>query len=322
MSGLIVGLVMRTRVTEKFNGQAKFVAMVYAEHAWPDGSHAHPAIETVADYIGCSARTVQRHVRTLEEMGMLISSGKGPHGTNQYSFPLVELEDGSARLELKPKKTGGDNLSPRQIDGGDTDSGDTDSGDTGVTQLNNPLLSTSSASSGDGLQKGDAEETGKGAKVQEQPPTPAKSSGTGGSPQIAGNRPKSDGTGDLGGEKTTPNIFGLYEANIGALTPILADALREAEKVYAAPWVEYAFAEAVKNNKRSWAYVETILKRIQIEGFGGQKHDDKLSTAKGKTSGGAQRSQDAGADGAPPSDARRAAADRINARRREKTGAG
>lgn len=74
-----------------------------------------------------------------------------------------------------------------------------------------------------------------------------------------------------------PNIFRLYEENIGPLTPILADKLKDAEKDYVELWIEYAFSEAVANEKRSWAYIESILKRIKAQGFGGER-DRKLST--------------------------------------------
>lgn len=146
MSGMITGLVMRTPVTKQFSRDVKFTALVYAEHAWPDGTHAYPAVETVADFIGCSVRSVQRYIRTLEEIGMLIPDGKGPRGTNSYKFLLENLPDGGARLIFQPPKQRGDNLSPRQIDGVTADSGDRDSGDTGVTRLIEPLLTTSTTS--------------------------------------------------------------------------------------------------------------------------------------------------------------------------------
>ena len=63
-----------------------------------------------------------------------------------------------------------------------------------------------------------------------------------------------------------PNIFALYEENIGTITPLIAEELQEAEKRYPAPWVEAAFKEAVSNNKRSWRYVEKILGRWETEG--------------------------------------------------------
>ena len=66
----------------------------------------------------------------------------------------------------------------------------------------------------------------------------------------------------------TPNIFELYERNIGMLTPMIGDELKEAEQIYPASWIEDAFREAVSRNKRSWKYIETILKRWASEGRG------------------------------------------------------
>jgi DnaD/phage-associated family protein len=63
-----------------------------------------------------------------------------------------------------------------------------------------------------------------------------------------------------------PNIFKLYEENIGALTPLMADALKDAEATFPPEWVAEALAIAVKNNKRNWKYVEAILKRWKEEG--------------------------------------------------------
>ena len=56
-----------------------------------------------------------------------------------------------------------------------------------------------------------------------------------------------------------PNIFVLYEQNIGALTPLIVEQLGDAAKEFPPQWIEYAFAEAVKQNARSWAYVKKIL---------------------------------------------------------------
>jgi DNA replication protein len=63
-----------------------------------------------------------------------------------------------------------------------------------------------------------------------------------------------------------PNIFVLYEQNIGPLTPLLAEELIEAEGTYPAPWIEDAFREAVELNRRSWRYVQRILERWASEG--------------------------------------------------------
>jgi DNA replication protein len=67
-------------------------------------------------------------------------------------------------------------------------------------------------------------------------------------------------------EPEKPNIFRLYEENIGLLTPMIADALRDAETTYPAEWIEDAIQIAVENNVRNWRYVDAILKRWQEEG--------------------------------------------------------
>ncbi len=68
-----------------------------------------------------------------------------------------------------------------------------------------------------------------------------------------------------------PNVFTLYEQNIGMLTPLIAEELREAEHTYPPEWVEEAFREAVSLNKRSWKYIRAILERWHSEGKGDQE---------------------------------------------------
>ncbi len=63
-----------------------------------------------------------------------------------------------------------------------------------------------------------------------------------------------------------PNIFVLYEQNIGPLTPLIADELRDAEQTYPLRWVEEAIQLAVTNNVRKWRYVLAILERWRQEG--------------------------------------------------------
>lgn len=62
-----------------------------------------------------------------------------------------------------------------------------------------------------------------------------------------------------------PNIFRLYEKSIGPLTPMLAESLKDAEKIYSEEQIEAAFEEAVKRNKRHWKYVEAILRNRKEE---------------------------------------------------------
>ena len=68
-----------------------------------------------------------------------------------------------------------------------------------------------------------------------------------------------------------PNIFKLYEENIGPLTPLIADALKDAESMYPEEWIAETIELAVKNNKRYWKYCEAILKRWKEEGKHGKK---------------------------------------------------
>jgi DnaD/phage-associated family protein len=207
MSGLIVGLVLRLPITEEFNSEAKFIATVYADHAWEDGSHAYPAVETVAKHTGFSTRTVQRYLRLLEKT-LLVQDGKGPRGTNRYKFALRETQDGSVGLIVR----GGDSLTPRQPDGGDRESGDRESGDTSVTQTNNPSLV---------LVVNDTEFS---------------------------------------------KVAKFYESEIGAITPLVADAIRDACKEYPADWIPEAISIAVESNARRWNYVLAILKNCKAAG--------------------------------------------------------
>ena len=63
-----------------------------------------------------------------------------------------------------------------------------------------------------------------------------------------------------------PNIFALYEENIGIIGPMMAEALKEAEATYPDAWIEEAFREAVTRNRRNWRYIEAILTAWDKEG--------------------------------------------------------
>jgi len=63
-----------------------------------------------------------------------------------------------------------------------------------------------------------------------------------------------------------PNVFRLYEENIGPLTPLIADTLRDAEETYPAGWIEEAVRIAVENNVRKWRYVQAILEDWRTRG--------------------------------------------------------
>ena len=63
-----------------------------------------------------------------------------------------------------------------------------------------------------------------------------------------------------------PNIFSLYEDNIGPLTPLVSDELNDALDNYREEWIAEAIQEAVKYEARSWKYIEAILKKWKTEG--------------------------------------------------------
>ena len=72
-------------------------------------------------------------------------------------------------------------------------------------------------------------------------------------------------------ESKITNIFKIYENEIGFLTPMISDELKEAEKEYPLEWFKPAFKEAVDHNARNWKYIHAILKRWKIEGFNSLK---------------------------------------------------
>ena len=63
-----------------------------------------------------------------------------------------------------------------------------------------------------------------------------------------------------------PNIYQLYEANIGAITPMISEELKEAEAEFPIFWLEEATRLAVEHNKRNWRYIRAILDRWEREG--------------------------------------------------------
>ena len=67
-----------------------------------------------------------------------------------------------------------------------------------------------------------------------------------------------------------PNIFVLYEQNIGAITPMMAEILKDAESRYPAGWIEEAMELAVQNNSRRWKYVDAILRKWKEKGRDGE----------------------------------------------------
>ncbi len=76
-----------------------------------------------------------------------------------------------------------------------------------------------------------------------------------------------------------PNIFRLYEENIGPLTPLIANWLEDAEKTYSEELVAEAIKEAAINNVRKIPYIESVLKNRKENGRGKKqdRRDNKES---------------------------------------------
>ena len=81
------------------------------------------------------------------------------------------------------------------------------------------------------------------------------------------------------GPMERPNIFKLYEENIGPLTPLIADALKDAEKTFSEEWVADAIDVAVKRNARHWNFIQATLNGWKEHGHGKKqdRRDDKES---------------------------------------------
>lgn len=86
-----------------------------------------------------------------------------------------------------------------------------------------------------------------------------------------------------------PDVFGLYEQNIGIVTPILADRLSEALDTYPEEWIRDAISEAVAYNRRNWRYIQRILENWITEGRAdetnrrdNEKHLDSEKYLRGK----------------------------------------
>ncbi len=76
-----------------------------------------------------------------------------------------------------------------------------------------------------------------------------------------------------------PDIFKLYEENIGLLTPLMSDILIDAEKTYPVDWIADAVKIAVERNARNWRYVESILRSWKEKG---RNEKDQRPAAEGR----------------------------------------
>ena len=77
------------------------------------------------------------------------------------------------------------------------------------------------------------------------------------------------------------NLVTCYEANITIITPMVVERLKDICDRYPDGWFQKAVEEAVRQSKRSLAYVEAILKRWEREGINPLKEKSKKSSSAG-----------------------------------------
>jgi DNA replication protein len=78
-------------------------------------------------------------------------------------------------------------------------------------------------------------------------------------------------------EPEQPNVFRLYEQNIGLLTPLIAERIVTALERYPGAWIEEAIAEAVAYNRRNWRYIARILENWAVAGRGDDAREATLN---------------------------------------------
>ena len=82
-----------------------------------------------------------------------------------------------------------------------------------------------------------------------------------------------------------PSLFALYEENIGVLTPMLAETIKEAQATYPQEWIEDAMRYAVERNARNWRYIIKVLEAWQQEGRSRETSGRHLERHKQYTAG-------------------------------------
>jgi DnaD/phage-associated family protein len=93
--------------------------------------------------------------------------------------------------------------------------------------------------------------------------------------------------------KPPQNLFAVYEQNIGVLTPMSSQMLGDMQDEHGIVWVTKAIEEAVRNGKRNLNYVDAILKRWKVDGYGSAfqpKNGAKKSVLKSSAASDALRS--------------------------------
>lgn len=77
--------------------------------------------------------------------------------------------------------------------------------------------------------------------------------------------------------QSRPNSFRAFEQEIGPLTPMVAEALKDFEQTYSEQWTVAAIREASAHGARNLAYITAVLKGWKSNGFGNRPQDRKKS---------------------------------------------
>ncbi len=77
---------------------------------------------------------------------------------------------------------------------------------------------------------------------------------------------ETDSTQDSATDDQKAVVVKSYENNIAMITAQVADKIKAAIEDHPLAWITDAIEIAAENNKRSWAYVDAILKRCESEG--------------------------------------------------------
>lgn len=231
---------------------------LYAHMHWRYGSNCQnfEGRRRMAEYLGVSEKTIGKRVRELEAAGWVIVVERDYNPkTGHYQTPfyhVFELRKEALRFresyqpkdgeQLRPLPTAPKRKSRAGIGGRPVNS--TEIASTGGTQVPPVTIGTQVPPA-----------------MGTQVPTIKKK--TDSVYLEAGNDAAAAA---LTPEEQRPTIYALYEQNIGLLTPLIADSLKDAAATYPEVWIEDAIKEAVKYNARSWAYIDKILKRWERDG--------------------------------------------------------
>jgi len=208
----------------------RLVLLAYADHASHDGTNVFPSVALIARKTGYSERSVQRITRRLVSQGLLRPDGGQTGGRKITARWRIPLaDDRIASLgSEKGDKTGAERVTPA------AQKGDNSSLErvTPVTQKGDTAMSPESSLTVRGTVR----------------------------------NPEDDDDDTI--HKRIAHLTTLYEHNIGPITPLMADMLRNAAAEFPEAWYPQAFGVAVRNNARRWQYVHTVLDGWKRNGFG------------------------------------------------------